>query len=155
MAPLVLAAVLILTRPALVERVVDGDTIRVAGHGTVRLLGVDTPETKHPTKGLQPCGPEASAFTSHWLTGERVTLEFEGKGGRPTRDRYGRALAYVRLAVWGRSARTFNRSLIEQGYSPAYVRFPFGRRVEFIKAETAARTRGVGLWAETPCGGDE
>ncbi len=146
-----LAAAVILTRPALVERAVDGDTIRVAGHGTVRLLGVDTPETKHPTKGVQACGPEASIFTRDWLAGQRVTLEFEGKGARPTRDKYGRALAYVRPAAWGRSSRTFNRLLIEQGYSPAYVRFPFRRRAEFIEAEASARTRGVGLWAETPC----
>lgn len=146
----VLLAATLLTRPALVEKVVDGDTIRVAGHGTIRLLGVDTPETKHPTKGVQPCGREASIFTRDWLTGQHVTLEWEG--GKPSRDRYGRALAYVRLKVWGRSSRTFNRLLIEQGYSPAYVRFPFRRRAEFVAAEGRARDKALGVWAHPPCG---
>ena len=41
---------------AQVERVIDGDTIRVRHQGknyTIRLIGVDTPETKHPTKAVQ------------------------------------------------------------------------------------------------------
>ena len=49
-----------------VDRVIDGDTIRVRLDGaryTVRLTGIDTPETKHPTLGVQPFGPEASAYT--------------------------------------------------------------------------------------------
>ena len=44
---------------ARVERVIDGDTIHVRFEGksrTVRLIGVDTPETKHPTKAVQPIG---------------------------------------------------------------------------------------------------
>ena len=60
------------TGAALVERVIDGDTIRVQMAGapyTVRLTGVDTPETKHPTFGVQPFGPEASAYTTARLTG--------------------------------------------------------------------------------------
>ena len=47
------------TGTALVERVIDGDTIRVRMAGaphTVRLTGVDAPETKHPTLGVQPFG---------------------------------------------------------------------------------------------------
>ena len=51
---------------AVVVRVIDGDTITVQIAGairTIRLIGVDTPETKHPTKAVQPLGPEASAFT--------------------------------------------------------------------------------------------
>ena len=51
---------------ARVERVIDGDTIQVRFEGksyTVRLIGVDTPETKHPTKAVQYFGREASAFT--------------------------------------------------------------------------------------------
>ena len=51
---------------ATVERVIDGDTIRVRVQGkeyTVRLIGVDTPETVHPTKAVQHFGAEASAYT--------------------------------------------------------------------------------------------
>ena len=55
-----------------VERVIDGDTIHVRVEGkryTVRLIGVDTPETKHPTKAVQYFGQEASAFTKAALEG--------------------------------------------------------------------------------------
>ena len=45
---------------AQVARVIDGDTIRVrmnGAHDTVRVTGVDTPETTHPTLGVQPVAP--------------------------------------------------------------------------------------------------
>ena len=64
--------VLAQTGPAQVDRVIDGDTIRVRLDGdrfTVRLTGVDTPETTHPTRGVEPYGPEAAAYTTARLTG--------------------------------------------------------------------------------------
>ena len=63
---------------ARVERVIDGDTIHVRVEGkryTVRLIGVDTPETKHPTKPVQYFGREASAFTKAALEGKTVLLQ--------------------------------------------------------------------------------
>ena len=60
-----------------VERVIDGDTIQVRVEGkrhTVRLIGVDTPETKHPTRAVQYFGREASAFTKAALAGKTVLL---------------------------------------------------------------------------------
>ena len=66
------APVLAQTGPAQVDRVIDGDTIRVRLDGaryTVRLTGVDTPETTHPTRGVEPDGPEAAAYTTARLTG--------------------------------------------------------------------------------------
>ena len=74
-----------------VERVIDGDTIRVRHQGksyTVRLIGVDTPETKHPTKAVQYFGQEASAFTKAALEGKTVLLQKDRTGD--TVDRYGR-----------------------------------------------------------------
>jgi len=79
-----------------VHRVVDGDTIEIIYQGKkeyVRFIGVNTPETKHPTKGVQPYGPEASDFTTKVLAGRDVWLEFDVK----LRDQYGRLLAYVWL----------------------------------------------------------
>ena len=61
-----------------VARVIDGDTIQVLSDGrqyTVRLIGADTPETKHPTKAVQRFGQEASAFTTAALEGRTVQLE--------------------------------------------------------------------------------
>ena len=61
----------------LVTRVVDGDTIVVAGVGTVRLIGVDTPETVDPRTPVQFFGKEASEFTRRMAQGQVVRLEFD------------------------------------------------------------------------------
>lgn len=56
-----------------ISRFIDGDTFEVMfddGHvETVRLIGVDTPETVHPSKGSEPYGPEASEYTKTMLSG--------------------------------------------------------------------------------------
>ena len=125
-----------------VERVIDGDTIQVRFEGksyTVRLIGVDTPETKHPTKAVQYFGREASAFTKAALEGKTVLLQKDGTGD--TVDRYGRWLRYVLL-----DGDNFNARLIRDGYAHAYRRFPFSKRTEFIQLEEQARRRGIGLW---------
>ena len=78
----------------LVTRVVDGDTIEVNYRGSIvdiRLIGVDTPETVHPTEPVECFGPAASRFTTASLTEETVRLEFDVE----RRDYYGRLLAYV------------------------------------------------------------
>ena len=127
---------------ARVERVIDGDTIQVRFEGksyTVRLIGVDTPETKHPTKAVQYFGREASAFTKAALEGKTVLLQKDRTGD--TVDRYGRWLRYVLL-----DGDNFNARLIRDGYAHAYRRFPFSKRTEFIQLEEQARRRGIGLW---------
>jgi len=95
-----------------VVRVVDGDTIEVARGGndtdTVRLLGINTPETHHPTKPVECFGPEAAAFTEERLTGRSVQLEDDIEG----RDRYGRRLAYVVV-----DGERFNDELLRRGYA--------------------------------------
>ena len=128
---------------ARVERVIDGDTIRVRHQGnsyTVRLMGVDTPETKHPTKTVEYFGREASAFTKAALEGKTVLLAKDRTGD--TVDRYGRLLRHVRLL----DGDNFNARLIREGYAHAYRRFPFSKRAEFIQLEEQARRRGIGLW---------
>ena len=129
---------------AQVERVIDGDTIRVRYQGqehyTVRLIDVDTPETKHPTKAVQFFGREASAFTKAALEGKAVQLAKDRTGD--TIDRYGRLLRYVLL-----DGDNFNARLIREGYAHAYRLFPFSKRKEFIQLEEQARRRGIGLWS--------
>ena len=125
-----------------VERVIDGDTIHVRFEGksyTVRLIDVDTPETKHPTEAVQYFGREASAFTKAALAGKTVLLQKDRTGD--TVDRYGRWLRYVLL-----DGDNFNARLIRDGYAHAYRRFPFSKRTEFIQLEEQARRRGIGLW---------
>jgi micrococcal nuclease len=127
--------------PALVVDAVDGDTIHVqigARVETIRLLGVDTPETHHPTKPVQCFGPEAAAFTARRLTGRTVQLEDDVE----RRDRYGRRLAYVSLG-----GRRFNDELLEQGYARLLVIPPNGAHARTMLAEElAARRARRGLW---------
>jgi micrococcal nuclease len=78
-----------------VSSVVDGDTIKVISRGfetPVRLIGIDTPETRHPSEPVQCFGPAASARASRLLpVGQQVRLVSDPT--QATRDRYGRFLA--------------------------------------------------------------
>ena len=104
---------------AVVVRVIDGDTITVQIAGairTIRLIGVDTPETVHPTKKVQRGGPEASAFTQAALDRQTVRLEADPTGDDS--DRYDRLLRYVYL-----DGKNFNATLIREGYATAIRSF--------------------------------
>ena len=78
-----------------VVRVIDGDTIQVCcvfgDRVKVRYIGVDTPETHHPMKGVEPYGMEASEANRKLVDGKTVTLEFDVQ----QLDKYGRTLAYI------------------------------------------------------------
>ena len=128
--------------PARVIEVIDGDTLVVAfadgSTDTVRLLGINTPETHHPTKPVECYGPEASAFTTRQLAGRVVRLE----GDVESRDIYGRRLAYV---VVGN--RRFNDELLRKGYARLLVIAPNRRHAHaLLDAELAARHAARGLW---------
>jgi len=126
---------------------VDGDTVRVRIPNpptginvieTIRLLGVDTPETVHPSREAELFGQEASDFTKDALLGQSVYLAFDWD----LRDRYGRLLAYI----YTEDGRCFNARLVQEGYGHAYLRFPFQFMDEFRELEQAARQAGRGLW---------
>ena len=125
-----------------VSRVVDGDTIEVSptigGDEEVRLIGMDTPETKDPLQEVEPLGPEASAFATDSLTGQSVGLEFDVE----REDQYGRLLAYVYLA-----GEMFNEVLVEEGLAQAYPYEPNTKyEGRFATAQEQARAEGVGIW---------
>jgi len=121
-----------------VKRVIDGDTLLLTNGEKVRLIGVDTPETKHPQKPVQRFGREAYLFTRELVEGKEVRLEFDWQ----RRDKYGRLLAYVYLT----DGTFLNAEIIIQGYGFAYTRFPFKYLEEFRKYEREARENGKGLW---------
>jgi micrococcal nuclease len=123
-----------------ITRVIDGDTIVVEGTGTVRLIGVDTPETVDPRRPVQYFGKEASDFTKQLAAGKRVRLEFD----QDRTDRYGRTLAYVYLSA---ENLLLNAEIIRQGYGFAYTQFPFRMMEQFRALERDAREAGLGLWA--------
>ena len=106
----------------------------------MRLIGADTPETKHPTKAVQRFGQEASAFTTAALEGRTVQLETDRTGD--TVDRYGRWLRYVYL-----DGQNFNARLISKGYAHAIRGFRYSKRASFIRLEEAAKRLGKGLWS--------
>ena len=131
---------------AKVIRAVDGDTLKISIDGredTVRLIGVDTPETVHPNKPVEFFGREASAFTHRKADGKNVRLEFDqASAATKHRDKYGRLLAYVFLP----DGTLLNAEIIKQGYGHAYTRFPFAKMEEFRALEREARDAGRGLW---------
>lgn len=134
---------------AVVQRVVDGDTIVVRlgrTRETVRLIGIDTPETVDERKPVQCYGPEASARTKALLpAGTWVALERDTEA----RDRYGRLLAYVRRAADGLFV---NLDLIQGGHAaPMRIEPNTTHAGEFAAAAAAARAAGAGLWGA--CGG--
>jgi micrococcal nuclease len=138
---------------AVVVRAVDGDTVRVRFPGasedeSVRLLGIDTPET-HGVGGLRECfGREASDHTKALLPpGERVRLVRDAEA----RDRYGRLLAYVYRS---RDGLFVNLALATDGFATTLTYPPnVAHRDELVAAVGGARNRNAGLWGR--CGGPD
>jgi len=128
--------------PYRVVQVLEGDTIVVRRAGgsdeTIRLLGVDTPETHHPRKPVQCYGPEASAYTARRLFGQVVRLEDDVE----RHDVYGRRLAYVYL-----HGANFEEELLRKGYARLLVIEPNHAHARaMLDDELNARAKGVGLW---------
>jgi micrococcal nuclease len=140
-----------------VASVVDGDTIRIMtanGEEVIRLIGVDTPETVHPTRGEEPFGREASDFTKQLLEGRSVYLEFDIE----QRDRFGRLLAYVYIddaaGAWqytGAVLTQVNYTLALQGYASQATFPPNVRYVDLYQQAVAdARSARRGLHGLVP-----
>jgi endonuclease YncB( thermonuclease family) len=130
---------------ATVVRVVDGDTVRARVDGreeTIRLIGIDTPETVKPNTPVQCFGEEASRQTKSLLPARTaVRLERDAEA----RDDYGRLLAYVYRAGDGLFV---NLSLAREGYAvPLTIPPNVAHAREFVAAAADARRDGRGLWA--------
>ncbi len=125
-----------------VVRVVDGDTVQIEFNQkkeTVRLLLVDTPETKHPDLPVQLLGPEASNYAEKMLSNKQIELEFDG----PKRDKYDRLLAYIWV-----DGQNFNQLLLENGYARYAYEYdpPYTYQEQFKEAEKKARDQQIGIW---------
>ena len=128
---------------ATIVSVVDGDTIVLKVQNqteTVRLLGIDTPETVHPSKPIECFGPEASAFAKATLVkGSTVKLLRDVE----PRDRYQRLLVYLFLA----DGTLFNQLLIDRGFARTLSIEPnTAFASQFAWHESNAKNRRVGLW---------
>lgn len=132
--------------------VVDGDTIKVNIDGkteTLRLIGIDTPETLDPRKPVQCFGKEASDKAKQLLIGQKVRLAQDSSQGE--RDKYNRLLAYV----YRDDGLFYNKYMIEEGYAHEYTyHLPYMYQVEFKAAQKSAMENLKGLWSPTTCNGD-
>ncbi len=123
-----------------VIRVADGDTVVVdldTTEETVRLLGVDTPETHHPRRDVEPYGKEAAWFTRNLLLDESVYVVRDET--MPERDRHGRLLAYVYRASDGLFV---NEELVRQGYARVYDGRPCTHADDFLECGIVFRVAG-------------
>lgn len=122
----------------------DGDTVAVDMDGKeekIRMIGVDTPETKDPRKPVQCFGQAASDFTKQLIGNQNVRLEADPTNSN--RDRYNRLLRYVYLP----DKRLVNAEIIREGYGFAYTSFPFTKLEEFRAMEAEAKAANRGLWS--------
>jgi micrococcal nuclease len=134
---------------ATVTRVVDGDTIHVDRNGredTIRLIGMDTPETKKPNTAVECFGHEASDHLNGLLpVGTRVRLERDAE----ERDRYDRVLAYV----YREDGVFVNLAMVADGYAGQLTIPPnVAHAAELTEAARLARAQDKGLWSA--CGGN-
>jgi micrococcal nuclease len=129
-----------------VLEVIDGDTLDIDipdgkfPDTRIRLLGVDTPETRHPTIGKMYFGPEATDFTTRAVLGKQVTVLIDTASDE--RDRYGRLLAYVQLP----DGTILNEQLIQNGFGYAYLQFPHSRFDDYQRLMDQAIQTQSGLW---------
>ncbi len=131
----------------------DGDTIKVENIGKVRLIGIDTPETKassrdrfytkkYPIKAkkLRQIARQVKKYNIRWVKGKTVKLKLD----RTKKDKYGRLLAYVYLP----SGDMLNLVLVEKGFASVFRRYDFRHKKKFLKAEKKAQKRKSGLWGK-------
>jgi len=134
------------TQPGLysINHFVDGDTIAVNMNGnteTVRLIGVDTPETHRPNTPVQCYGPQASDYTKAQIS-QFGKVRLQADPLDTNRDVYGRLLRYVYLP----NGVLVNEKLIQNGYGFAYLGFPFTKSDQFAADQANAMRSGIGLW---------
>ena len=129
-----------------VIKIVDGDTLDIdipdGKYQTtrIRLLGVDTPETKKPGESPMYFGPEAGTYVSKTALGQNVTIIIDTVSD--VRDRYARLLAYIILP----DSRVLNEELIINGYGYADLRFPHSDYEKYAALQESAIESKVGLW---------
>lgn len=132
-------------RRVTLERVVDGDTLKLADGTRVRLIGIDTPEVVHPDLGVECYGPEASRATERLLRpGDELRLVFDVD----RYDQYGRLLAYVYRAV---DDLFVNARLVKRGFAYVETVPPnVAHAARFRRLAREARRAGRGLWSSCP-----
>jgi len=135
-----------------VARIVDGDTLVLSNGVTVRLIGIDAPESHESEKldkdaertqqdkaTIKALGKRCSDHLAGLCKGEKVTLQYD----QTKEDVYGRVLAYVHLA----DGTDVNAAMIKNGYAYCYTKYPFKRMADYRDLGAFARAGKAGLWA--------
>ncbi len=133
---------------AVITKITDGDTYHVELNGedvTVRLIGVDTPESVAPEsyrKENTEEGSKVSELVKEKISiGDTVYLEYDTSGT----DRYGRTLAYVYFS----DGTMVQDWLLSNGYAKVYTCEPDTKYAEhFEELESLAKEQKVGIWNE-------
>ncbi|GAB6167415.1 hypothetical protein JCM19992_34150 [Thermostilla marina] len=131
---------------AVVERVVDGDTLLLADGTRVRLIGIDTPETVAPNRPVEPFGPEATRFVKEQLAASQMIVRLEYDG--PRTDKFGRTLAHVWIAE-DDGERLLSELIVRAGLATVEDRYTFSEAVKerLRRAEAEARAAKRGIWS--------
>lgn len=134
-----------------VEKVVDGDTLVIDINGasqSVRVLGIDAPETEFSSRGAECFGIEASEHAKALL--ENTSVQLASDSSQDIRDKYDRLLAYVTLP----DGRDFGEVMIRNGYSYelTFKDMPYKNQKLYKKAQKIAEEEGLGLWEGGVCG---
>jgi len=132
-----------------VTKVIDGDTLDIDipdgkfNSTRIRLLGVDTPETKDDRFGKMYFGPEATQFTKQMAINKNFVILLDKISH--TRDKYNRLLAYLKLP----NGKILNEVLVMEGFAYADLRFEHSFYEKYSQLETTARQNKKGLWKES------
>src|SRR3989344_747480 len=135
---------------AQVIKVVDGDTVTVSFSGkneTIRIIGINTPETVDPRKSVECFGQKASDKAKEQLNGKTVQLEADATQGE--RDKYNRLLRFVWL---DNGTVDFGAVMIQEGYAYEYTySTPYTYQTKYKELQKEAEQNKRGLWADNAC----
>lgn len=125
------------------SKCVDGDTAKFIINGKVystRFLAIDTPETKHPKKKVEPFGKEASNYTCKRLKeAKKITLEYDDDS--PKEDKYGRRLAWIFV-----DDSLLQKELIKKGYAKVaylYGEYKYTNTLKMVEKKSKINKNGI------------
>lgn len=143
------SATVVTEGPYTVRSVVDGDTMKIERDGrlvTVRIIGINTPESVDRRRAVECFGKEAAARATQALLGASVTLERDTT--QADTDRYGRLLRHVVFA----DGRQFGEMMIAEGFAYEYTYdAPYAYQQRYKDAQSLARQQQRGMWAPDAC----
>lgn len=125
---------------------IDGDTANLLLDGEeikVRMLAIDTPETKHPTIGREPFGEEASEYTCNRLkNAKEIEIEYDQNSDKL--DKYERHLVWIWVDDYLLQDEIIKEGLAEVAY--LYGDYKYTGTLE--NHQTIAKVNKVGIWRD-------